>query len=101
MEPLQVYTKQLVDGFVELYLNNKDRDKLDLILDSCAENYINLETEEQILFKSSAKRFVQNYNFLSAILAYGSVDWEELSIFLNLLINKLPRPEKALPYLIE
>ena len=61
-------------------------------MDSCVENYKGLETEEQILFKSSAKRFVRTYNFLSAILPYGSVDWEKLSIFLNLLINKLPSP---------
>lgn len=92
MEPLQVYTNQQVDTFVELYLNNAERDKLDPILDTCVENYKSLETEEQILFKSSAKSFVRTYNFLSAILPYGSVDWEKLSIFLNLLINKLPRP---------
>lgn len=48
--------------------------------------------EEQILFKSNAKGFVRTYNFLSAILPYGSVEWEKLSIFLKLLIGKLPSP---------
>lgn len=95
MEPLQVYTKQQVDTFVELYLNNAEREKLDPILDTCVENYKDLEMEEQILFKSSAKTFVRTYNFLSAILPYGSVDWEKLSIFLNLLVNKLPRPNNG------
>lgn len=95
MEPLQVYTKQQVDTFVDLYLNNAEREKLDPILDTCVENYKELEVEEQILFKSSAKTFVRTYNFLSAILPYGSVDWEKLSIFLNLLINKLPRPNNG------
>jgi len=95
MEPLQVYTKQQVDTFVDLYLNNAEREKLDPILDTCVENYKELEIEEQILFKSSAKTFVRTYNFLSAILPYGSVDWEKLSIFLNLLVNKLPRPNNG------
>ena len=95
MEPLQVYTKQQVDTFVELYLNNAEREKLDPILDTCVENYKDLEMEEQILFKSSAKTFVRTYNFLSAILPYGSVEWEKLSIFLNLLVNKLPRPNNG------
>lgn len=95
MEPLQVYTQQQVDTFVDLYLNNAEREKLDPILDTCVENYKELEVEEQILFKSSAKTFVRTYNFLSAILPYGSVDWEKLSIFLNLLVNKLPRPNNG------
>ncbi len=30
---------------------------------------------------------------MRAILPYGSVQWEKLSIFLTLLIPKLPKPE--------
>jgi type I restriction enzyme R subunit len=45
--------------------------------------------------KPATKTFVRTYNFLSAILLYGSVDWEKLSIFLNLLVNKLPRPNNG------
>lgn len=33
---------------------------------------------------------MRTYGFLGAILPYGNVDWEKLSIFLNLLIPKLP-----------
>jgi type I restriction enzyme R subunit len=93
MEPMQVYTQQQIDTFVGLYLNNAERDKLDPIIDVCVENYRALDLEDQIAFKSSAKTFVRTYNFLSAILPYGSQDWEKLSIFLNLLVAKLPRPE--------
>ncbi|MHB1453352.1 MAG: type I restriction endonuclease subunit R [Saccharofermentanales bacterium] len=93
MEPMQVYTQQQIDTFVGLYLNNAERDKLDPIIDVCVENYRALDLEDQIAFKSSAKTFVRTYNFLSAILPYGSHDWEKLSIFLNLLVAKLPRPE--------
>ena len=35
---------------------------------------------------------MRTYNFLSAILPYGSFEWEVLSIFLTLLIPKLPSP---------
>jgi type I restriction enzyme R subunit len=89
---LQVYAEAQVHQLVELYLTDAPRDQLDPILDTCAENYNGLEVEEQILFKSSAKTFVRTYNFLAAILPYGSVEWEMLSIFLTLLIPKLPSP---------
>lgn len=92
MEPMQVYTQQQINTFVELYLNNAERDKLDPIIDVCVENYKALDLEDQIAFKSSAKTFVRTYNFLSAILPYGSQEWEKLSIFLNLLVAKLPSP---------
>lgn len=93
MESIQVYTDEDVDDFVKLCLNNADREKLDPILDRCSETYKNLPIEEQIEFKSSAKSFVRTYNFLAAVLPYGSVDWEKLSIFLNQLLPKLPSPQ--------
>ena len=83
-----------MDNFCELYLNDADRGMLDPILDKCVEVYKNdIDFEEQIEFKSSAKAFVRTYNFLAAIMPYGSVEWEKLAIFLNLLIPKLPTPE--------
>ena len=94
MESIQVYTTADVDTFCELYLNDADRGMLDPILDKCVEVYKNdIDFEEQIEFKSSAKAFVRTYNFLAAIMPYGSVEWEKLAIFLNLLIPKLPSPE--------
>jgi type I restriction enzyme R subunit len=89
---MQVYTNEQVRDLVELYLGGADRDRLDPILDACTQEYLDLEVEDQINFKSSAKAFVRTYNFLSAILPYGSVEWEMLSIFLTLLIPKLPSP---------
>ena len=35
---------------------------------------------------------MRTYGFLGAILPYGNAEWERLSIFLNLLIPKLPSP---------
>lgn len=92
MEEYQVYSTDHVEKLVYLYLNGAERDRLDPILDACTAIYKNLDTEEQIKFKSSAKAFCRTYGFLSAILPYGDADWEKLSIFLNLLIPKLPSP---------
>lgn len=92
MEAYQVYTVDDIEKLVDLFLNGAERNCLDPILDTCTVVYKQLETNEQIKFKSSAKSFVRTYGFLGAILPYGNVEWEKLSIFLNLLIPKLPSP---------
>ena len=92
MEDYQVYSEEYVQKLVDLYLNGADRDRLDPILDACVAVYKALDTEDQIKFKSAAKSFCRTYGFLGAILPYGNADWERLSIFMNLLIPKLPSP---------
>ena len=93
MESIQVYHAEDVNHFVQLYLDGAERETLDPILDKCVDVYKGLIVEEQIEFKSCAKAFTRTYNFLAAILPYGSVEWEKLTIFLNLLIPKLPSPQ--------
>ena len=93
MEKFEVYNDFNVNTIVELFLNNADRDKLDPILDYCADIYSSLEEFSKIEFKGAAKNFVRTYGFLASILPYGDGDWEKLSIFLNLLIPKLPSPQ--------
>ena len=73
-------------------MEGAERSKLDIILDVCTLNYKQLDIDEQIKFKSSAKAFCRTYGFLGAILPYGNAELERLSIFLNLLIPKLPSP---------
>lgn len=92
MESYQVYDDSDIEKLVDLFLSGAERDRLDPILDACAAVYNQLELDDQIKFKSAAKSFVRTYGFLGAILPYGNVDWEKLSIFLNLLIPKLPSP---------
>ena len=95
MEDYQVYSQEHVDALVNLYLDGADRDRLDPILDSCAAVYKSFDDEEdKIKFKSAAKSFCRTYGFLGAILPYGNAEWEKLSIFLNLLIPKLPAPRE-------
>ncbi len=92
MEEHQVYSQEQVASFVGLYLSGAERDRLDPILDVCANEYKNLDEAAQVAFKSAAKGFVRTYGFLGAILPYGNPEWERLSIFMNLLLPKLPSP---------
>lgn len=94
MEGYQVYDNDDVEHVVDLFLGGAERNRLDPLLDPCVATYNELETDDQIKFKSAAKSFVRTYGFLGSILPYGNVDWEKLSIFLNLLIPKLPSPRE-------
>lgn len=94
MESYQVYDNDGVEHVVDLFLGGAERDRLDPLLDPCVAIYDELEMDDQIKFKSAAKSFVRTYGFLGSILPYGNVDWEKLSIFLNLLIPKLPSPRE-------
>ena len=88
----QVYSWEQVEQFVGLYLAGVDRDKLDSILDTCVEEYKKLDEKGQVEFKGKAKTFNRSYGFLAAVLTYGRPEWEKLSIFLDLLLPKLPAP---------
>ena len=94
LDQRQVYSWEQVDGFVEAYLNGADRAQLDPTLDLCVEEYLKLDEDGQVEFKSSAKAFTRLYAFLSQVLPYGNARWEKLSIFLNFLVTKLPAPEE-------
>lgn len=93
MEPLEIYSDDEVTKVAELYLDNADRSEIDPIIDEAVERYKELEPDDQIDFKSSAKTFLRTYNFLSSILPYGSIEWEKLSIYLSFLVSKLPKPD--------
>ena len=92
LDQRQVYSWEQVDAFVEAYLNGANRGQLDPALDVCVEEYLKLDEDGQVEFKSSAKAFTRLYAFLSQVLPYGNANWEKLSIFLNFLIDKLPAP---------
>ena len=94
LDQLQVYSLEQIDAFVEAYLNGARREQLDPTLDVCVEEYLKLDEDGQVEFKSSAKAFGRLYAFLSQVLPYGNPQWEKLSIFLNFLVGKLPAPEE-------
>ena len=95
LDAAQVYTPEQVLQFVELFIGNAERDQLDPILDTCVTIYVErLDEDQQIDFKGKAKTFCRTYDFLSSILSYSNIGWERLSIFLNMLIPKLPAPKE-------
>ena len=94
MEGCQVYVDEDVLRVVNLFLDGAERELLDPTLDACSARYKHLDVDDMIAFKSSAKAFVRTYGFLGAILPYGNAEWERLSVFLNLLIPKLPSPRE-------
>lgn len=91
----QVYTADQVQQIVTSFLGGAGREALDPILDACVEIYTDtLDEDEQVDFKSKAKVFCRTYSFLSSVITYSNAKWEKLSIFLNLLIPKLPAPKE-------
>src|SRR5690606_37804051 len=95
LDTVQVYSPAQIDELVALFLKGADRDTLDPILDLCVDVYSHqLDEDQQVDFKGRAKAFTRTYSFLSSIIAYGNVSWEKLSIFLNLLLPKLPAPQE-------
>ncbi len=94
LDGYQVYSPEQVERMVDLFLAGAHRDKLDPILDACVATYNELDEDAQVDFKGKAKAFIRTYAFLSAILPYTQVDWERLSIVLNLLVSKLPAPKE-------
>ena len=95
LDGAQVYSPGQVEDFARLYIGGADRDKLDPILDACVAVYRNaLDEDRQVDFTGKAKGFVRTYNFLSCVLPWTNVAWEQRSIFLNFLIPKLPAPQE-------
>jgi type I restriction enzyme R subunit len=91
----EVFGNAEVREVARLFLDAAPREQLDIVLDTCVATYNErLDEAGQVAFKGSAKAFVRSYGFLGAILPYGNPEWEELSIFLNLLIPKLPAPQE-------
>ena len=91
----QVYSDEQVEELARRYLGGAERDQLDPILDACVAVYLReLDEDGQVDFKGNAKAFIRTYGFLSAVLPYSNAGWEKRSIFLNLLVPKLPAPEE-------
>jgi type I restriction enzyme R subunit len=95
LDAAQVYSPEQVKQVVNLFLGGADRDTLDPILDACVTVYKDkLNEDGKVEFKGKAKVFCRTYSFLSSVIPYSNVEWEKLSIFLELLVPKLPAPEE-------
>ncbi len=94
LDKAQVYSKEDVIKFTDLYFTNAERTTLDPILDFCKENFLrDLTEEKQIDFFVKAKSFNRTYSFLSKILSFNNNYWERLNWFLKFLMPKIKPTE--------
>ena len=95
LDGARVYTEEQVKDLARRFVDGEERDRLDPVLDACVAVYKeDLDEDGQVAFKGNAKALVRTYGFLSCVLPYTRVAWEERSIFLDLLIPKLPSPRE-------
>ncbi|MGT2745246.1 type I restriction endonuclease subunit R [Streptococcus phocae subsp. phocae] len=92
LDGLHVYEEDEIDRVIEMFFENKSREFIDPIMDKCVFRYMELDEEDQVEFKSGVKSFIRTYNFLSAILPIGQVEWAKKAIFYELLVHRLPTP---------
>lgn len=92
LDYLNVYEEDEVDRVIDMFFENKSREFIDPIMDTCVERYKDLDEEDQVEFKSGVKSFIRTYNFLSVILPLGQIEWTKKSIFFELLVHRLPTP---------
>jgi type I restriction enzyme R subunit len=91
IEDYNIYTTEDVNEISRLLQESDDRSTLDPILDAVVARFKELDDDSKIDCKSAIKAYNRTYSFLSAILPYGSVDWEKSYEFLLLLVKKLPK----------
>ena len=93
LDNFQIYTKENITKFTDLYFNNGTREQLEPIIDKCVTTFRNeLDTDAQIDFYVKAKSFFRTYAFLSKILTFSDVYWERLYWFFKFLLPKI-KPE--------
>ncbi|HBJ2608882.1 DEAD/DEAH box helicase [Clostridium botulinum] len=90
LDNMQVYSEDEVKDFFEIYYSKGDREILEPIINGAVDIFNKeLEKEQQIKFKSSAKTFVRTYSYLSKILDFNHSYWEMLWLYLKHLIPKI------------
>jgi type I restriction enzyme R subunit len=97
MEKYYVYTHEDIEKVNKYFFESAgsiDRQRIDAALDVCAARYQDLDEDARREFKGCAKSFIQMYRFLAVIIPYRVPGWEKLSVFLTLLVPKLPSPKE-------
>ena len=90
----QVYSKNDVVNFTDLYFKKANRQELEPIVDKCVATFKSeLNEDAQIDFYVKAKSFFRIYAFVSKLLSFNNGYWERLYWFLKFLIPKI-KPEE-------
>ncbi|MDG4952963.1 type I restriction endonuclease [Actinobacillus equuli subsp. equuli] len=103
LDEWKIYSQSDIDDFAEIWFKgrttptNGEHKKLNAILDKAVEKYLYLaddpehNEEQQKLFKSQLKSYLNLYLFVSQILPYADSLHEKRYVYLKLLMAKLPR----------
>lgn len=89
LDAFGVYTSFIVNKFAVDILSGVALEKLHVLLDSVVENVKNLPIEQIDDFKDKAKSYVKYYAFISQIINFEVVEFEELYQFLKVLNKKI------------
>ena len=90
LEKFEVYNEEVVTDFFEKYSGKADRNILDPIIDAAAHIFtFDLVPDKQIDFKIKVKSFLRTYSYLSKLLDFNNIYWEQLWWYLKYLLPKL------------
>lgn len=90
LDNFEVYTLEQVEQFMQLYINNAPLAQLEAIINQSADVFKNeLDLDQKINFKAKAKSFLRVYAYLSRILDFNNLYWEQLWWYLKRLVPKL------------
>ena len=90
LENYEVFYGHQVKDFFEKYSAGFERTQLDPILDACVFTFTTeLDINKQIDFKAKAKSFLRVYSYLTKIIEFKNLFYEQLWWFLRRLVPKL------------
>ena len=89
LDAFGVYDEYVVRKFATDILSGVSVEKLHSLLDTVVETIKNLTLEQVDDFKDKAKSYCKFYGFISQIISYDVVEFEELYQFLKILQKKL------------
>lgn len=94
-----VFDKNDVDLFTRYFLDDKQQEKVNLVLDEVCDRAIqNLEADVLDEFRKTCHTYHKLYTFLSQIITFTDVELEKLSPFCLALYKKIPYKKEKLPY---
>lgn len=101
IESHPVYHEEEMEEFCAIYISsNEQNHKLGLMnreLDKAIDRFRELEGEEQEIFRSKLLRLVKLYNFLSQLYTFDDDKLDNLYLYCNFLLKKLPKKEGERP----
>ena len=88
----QIILEEEINEFNTIFFDPKRTEgQLHPTLDKVVDRFIELEEDEQDMFKSYLLTYIKAYSYLSQILTFKDPDLEKYAIFLKYLYKKLPK----------